>query len=104
MLESVKIYLTGQAEGSAIETAMKDWMRENDASIKQGGLVPYLDVSSWAVVVDIKWKKDFTAVRNYNPADDTVVPSSITDLNYQLSGSVGDSIGILMNVKDQSFL
>lgn len=73
----------------------------NNSAIRNNGLVSNLNVSSWAIVVDITWKKAFANVRTYDSSDDSKIPAAITDLNYQLPGSTGDTIGVLVNVKDQ---
>ena len=100
-MESVKVYLTGQDPTSSVQTAVTEWFKQNDATIRQNGMVSQFQLSSWAIVVDITWKKAFNDVRTYDSTDDTKIPAVVNNVNYQFAGSIGDTIGVLINVKDQ---
>jgi hypothetical protein len=99
-MESVKVYLTGQNPTSSVQTAVTEWFKQNDATIRQNGMVSQFQLSSWAIVVDITWKKAFNDVRTYDSTDDTKIPAVVNNVNYQFAGSIGDTIGVLINVKD----
>ena len=63
-----------------------------------------LSVSSWAIIVDVTWKKAFASVRLINTTDDTKTPPNLlTDANYQPVGSTGDTVGVILSVKGQTF-
>ena len=62
ILNSVSIYLSGDPAGTKNQVA--DWRYANSDAITAAGLATLTNVSSWAIVVDITWKKAFANVRN----------------------------------------
>lgn len=64
---------------------MKDWYVKNQMAIASDGLISSLSISSWAIVVDLTWKKAFTAVRTKDSTNDAnVAPTgaALTNGNY----------------------
>lgn len=106
LVDSVVITLTGQKpDGYPIQKVVSDWFTANSAVIQANMLVPQFQISSWAIVVDITWKGTFEPVRPVNPSDDTKVPATpYTTNNYQTAGSSGDTIGVLINVKNRPYV
>lgn len=75
-------------------------MTANKISMAKNNLVPMLSVSSWAIVVDVVWKKAFADVRLINTVDDTKTPPNLkTDANWQALGAIGDTLGVVVSVK-----
>ena len=56
---SVKVYLVGQSDANKEPTkAINAWWAANSAAITTATLQKSLQVSSWAIVVDIEWAVD----------------------------------------------
>lgn len=72
---------------------MTDWQQLNSKKVALAGLTKQLMVSSWAIVVDVTWKKDFAPVRV-----SSLTPQYTAPYTYQPVGSTGDTIGVYVNV------
>lgn len=76
---------------------MNDWWNLNTQKVQTTGLFASLQVSSWACVMDIWWKKDFAPVRTASTAPQTSAPYT-----YAALGATGDTIGIYLNNESAS--
>lgn len=74
--ETCKIYLIGQKDVTkAPAKEITEWWTKNSAALVSKDLITTTYVSSWAIVVDMTWKKAFAPVRNKVAASDDVVPN-----------------------------
>lgn len=105
LVDTVDIFLLGVATDSAEpRKSLSDWYTANKALISQFGLNATLSVSSWAIVVDVKWKAAFNPVRLINTTDDNLTPpTNLNNGNYQAIGATGDTIALYFSVKGQTY-
>lgn len=105
LVDTVEIFLLGVPTDSAEpRKSLTDWYTANRSSISQFGLNATLAVSSWAIVVDVKWKAAFAPVRLINTTNDNLTPpSGLANENHQAIGSTGDTIALYLSVKDQTY-
>jgi|LakMenE18May11ns_1017448.scaffolds.fasta_scaffold9719913_1 hypothetical protein len=74
--ETCKIYLVGQKDVTKSPAKeITEWWTKNSAALVSKDLITTTYVSSWAIVVDMTWKKAFSAVRDKVAASDNVVPN-----------------------------
>lgn len=67
---------------------MNDWWAANMKKVTSAKILEQIEVSSWACVIDLQWKKDFNPVRTNG-----VNPQTAAPYTYQALGSTGDTIG-----------
>ena len=64
LFESCNIFLIGQKDpAKAPAKEISDWWTKNLSALTTKELLTTSFVSSWAIVVDLKWKKAFNSVR-----------------------------------------
>lgn len=72
LLESVKIYLRGDDSGATSQ--IKTYIDSNLDKFSTANMRLLSNVSSWAIIVDVTWKKDFAPVRKQGtlPSDNVL--------------------------------
>lgn len=77
LFDTCKVYLVGQKD--PLKSPAKElatWWAANASALAAKELITTTYVSSWAIVVDITWKKNFiTPVRYKTTASDQVIPN-----------------------------
>ena len=74
LLESVKIYLRGDDSGA--KSQIETYIDANLDKFNNANMRLITNVSSWALVVDVTWKKDFAPVRKQGTLPtDNVLPT-----------------------------
>lgn len=109
---SVKVFLVGQSDANKEPTkAINAWWAANSSAITAASLQKSLQVSSWAIVVDIEWATDLKTVAAAPNATHTVTATSaspyksgaqtvIATNTWPEKDTFGEHIGIFLTVKD----
>jgi hypothetical protein len=65
-MDKVNIYVVGeryQVPAVGNYDLMNSWYQANVKALASAGLMDSINVSSWSLVIDIWWKRDFASVR-----------------------------------------
>ena len=96
ILKSVNIYLVGDPVGT--KSTVAEFLSTNNALLDAANLRLETQVSSWAIVVDVTWKKAFAPVRKQDTTGTT--PAAAVD---PAVGVTGDTIAVLVNVEKSAY-
>jgi len=82
-----------------------EWLKTNDSIMRTAGLASYTTVSSWAIVVDLTWKKEFTTpIRNRQDSNGDINIPDPNNTDGQPVGATGDTIAVFISVKNQAYV
>lgn len=93
-MESVKLYIRG--DPTSTKSLTKEYLTKNTGLLESANLRLISQVSSWAIVIDVTWKKAFSDVRKQGSTPSANV--------YGTLGTTGDMIAVLVNVDKAQYL